>query len=181
MPIAKLSIHSLDETDDKYTLEVQFNPKELQVDKAVQWSAHKTSKADAPILEFTGADGRSMSLELVFDGYESNTDVEAAYVSKLVALATVRDSSSKQSDPKKQRPHLVGVTWGGSIAGSTGASSKDSKVREFRGVIESVNTKYTMFSPEGVPLRATVNVKFKQADSLEKADKGGAAGGTPAK
>lgn len=106
MPIAKLNIHSLDDTDDKYTLEVQFNPKELQVDKAVQWSAHKTSKADAPILQFTGADGRSMSLELVFDGYETNTDVEVAYISKLVALASVRDSS-----PSRRIPRSNGPTW----------------------------------------------------------------------
>jgi hypothetical protein len=33
----------------------------------------------------------------------------------------------------------------------------------FRGVIESLQTKYTMFLPNGTPVRATCNVKIKEA------------------
>ena len=33
----------------------------------------------------------------------------------------------------------------------------------FEGVIESVGTKYTMFSDKGFPVRATCNVKIKEA------------------
>jgi hypothetical protein len=36
----------------------------------------------------------------------------------------------------------------------------------FRCVIESMSTKYTMFNPLGVPIRATVNLKLKEADSV---------------
>ena len=35
---------------------------------------------------------------------------------------------------------------------------------EFEGVIESIGTKYTMFLPSGTPVRATVSVKFKEAN-----------------
>ena len=41
-----------------------FNPKEIQIDKTVPWQKHKDSKADEPFLEFTGAEGRQLSMEL---------------------------------------------------------------------------------------------------------------------
>ena len=49
-----------------------FNPKELSVDKSVPWQKHKSAEGDQPELEFTSADGRSMSLELMFDTYEQS-------------------------------------------------------------------------------------------------------------
>ncbi len=76
---AKLTIGSLD--DQGLTVRAQYNPKELQVDQAVPWkkpdSANKTGTQgensgggdDGGIaLEFTGAVGRSMSVEMLFDG-----------------------------------------------------------------------------------------------------------------
>ena len=47
----------------------------------------------------------------------------------------------------------------------------------FRCVIESLSTKYTMFSDQGVPLRATCTVKLKEADTVTGASSGGGAGG----
>jgi hypothetical protein len=69
--------------DQGLTVRAQYNPKELQVDQAVPWkkpdSANKTGTQaensgggdDGGIArEFTGAEGRSMSVEMLFDGYE---------------------------------------------------------------------------------------------------------------
>jgi hypothetical protein len=55
-------------------------------------------------------------------------------------------------------------------------------VEKFRCVIESLSTKYTMFSDDGVPLRATCTVKLKEADvvSMAKGGGGAAGGGAPA-
>jgi hypothetical protein len=41
-----------------------------------------------------------------------------------------------------------------------------SKFPVFKGVIESMNVKYTLFMPDGTPCRATVNLKMKQANKL---------------
>ena len=38
--------------------------------------------------------------------------------------------------------------------------------KPFKCVIESLSTKLTMFSPAGMPIRATVNLKLKEADSV---------------
>ena len=144
-PTAKLKIISM---DDNTTVEAQFNPKEVQFDKAVPWQKQKKSKGDAADLEFTGAEPMSMSFELMFDAFEdANQDIKQK-VEDLLTLARIKSD--------KKRPHKVRVIWGDPSAAFP----------EFQGVIESVSTKITMFSPSGKALRATCNVKLKQGNDL---------------
>jgi hypothetical protein len=131
------------------TVTAQYNPKEVGLDKSVPWQKAKNSHANTPDLEFTSADGRSLSFELFFDGYEKNIDVHAAFVSKLLKLAEVMDENGSED---KKRPPQVKVTWG--------------TLPEFKGVVESVSTKYTMFNKAGMPVRCTCSVKFKEANRL---------------
>lgn len=140
----KLTITGL---ESGVTFTAQFNPKEIHVDKSVPWSKSKTSRSDQPELEFTSAEGRSMSFELAFDTFEAKTDVHAAYIAKLLALASVMDQNGAE---EKKRPTRVRVQWG------TGGL-------KFEGVIESLSIKYTMFMPDGTPVRATCSVKLKEA------------------
>jgi hypothetical protein len=144
-----ISIGSLDEKG--LTVHAQYNPKELQIDKSVPWQ--KTNQANQSNgqgihLEFTGAEGRTMSLELLFDGYEEEKSI-AQEVADLNTMASVwRPESDKEEE---RRPHLCVVAWGDAI-------------KDFRCVIESVSTKYTMFSEAGIPLRATCTLKLKEAN-----------------
>ncbi len=165
--INKISIGSL---DGGPKVEAQFNPKELEISKSVPWSkvneANKSngkSTQDQGIhLEFTGAEGRSISVELLFDGYEksNNRSVNVSdRVRDLETLASVRVPGSKKED--ERRPHRCVVTWGG----------EGGVLNDFRCVIESLSTKYTMFSPDGKPLRATCVVKLKEADVVSMAKK----------
>jgi hypothetical protein len=164
---AKLTIGSLDKPT--LTVKAQYNPKELQVDQSVPWkkpdSANKTGQQgssgssggeDGIALEFTGAEGRSMSVELLFDGFEnSDRSVDVAgQVKILEELAAVMDPKSK--DEKKRRPHHCVISWG------------DRGLPKFQCVIEGLSTKYSMFSSEGQPLRATCTVKLKEATSVDK-------------
>ena len=155
----KIQIGSL---DDHSHVEAQYNPKELQIDKTVPWSkvneANKSNTGDSQgiHLEFTGAEGRSMSVELFFDGYEpnGNTVNVAQKVKDLETLASVIQPGALKEDLR--RPHRCVVTYGKTI---------DS----FRCVIESLSTKYTMFDDGGNPLRATCTVKLKEADVVSMA------------
>lgn len=145
----------------------QYNPKELQVDKTVPWQknpqANKSPEKGIQ-LEFTGAEGRSMSIELLFDGYETKTSV-SDQVDALNKMASPIKAGSK--DENERRPYMCLVTWGKTIP-------------SFRCVIESLSTKYTMFSETGIPLRATCTVKLKEADVVSMAKADGQAGGTTA-
>jgi hypothetical protein len=151
-------------TDDGTKVEAQYNPKELQVDKTVPWQkksqANQAGQTGSIQLEFTGAEGRSMTLELMFDGFEAKRSV-AKQVDDLNWMASVIDPKSQ--DESRRRPHLCVVTWGTMFP----AASK------FKCVIESLSVKYTMFSDQGVPLRATCTVKLKEADTVSVGKAGG--------
>ncbi len=166
----KISIASLDKPS--LIVRAQYNPKELQIDKTVPWSkVNEANKSNADAsqgqgihLEFTGAEGRSISIELFFDGYEPNgnyVDV-AAKVKDLETLASVIKPGSLIAD--ERRPHMCVVKYGATI-------------KAFKCVIESLSTKYSMFDNTGTPLRATCTVKLKEADVVSAA-KAGAAGGS---
>ena len=139
----KCMIKNLD-TGEK--VEAYFNPKELSIDKRVPWNKHKSTKADNPVLEFTDAEPMELQIELLFDGYESRTSVYSEYISVL-------ESFMKIIDDKKKRPPMCIFLWGKNFP-------------SFMGVIESLSTKYSMFMPDGTPVRATCTVKMKQADKL---------------
>ena len=160
-----VSIGSCDDTT--LTVDAQYNPKELQIDKSVPWQkksqANKSTETGIQ-LEFTGAEGRTMSLELLFDGYEKKQSV-APQVEMLNTMASVwKPGSDKETE---RRPHLCVVKWGATIP-------------KFTCVIESLSTKYTMFSDAGVPLRATCTVKLKEADTVTGKSSSGGASGAPA-
>lgn len=144
-----VTIRSLESPE---VFEAQFNPTEISITKPVPWKKHKSSKGDAPTLEFTGAEPRTLEAELLFDTFQAGTNVQDL-IAPLEKLATV--------DPAKKRPPLVSFSWGSSFP-------------VFRGVIESIGVKYTLFLPDGTPVRATCNVKFKEAGSV-RVKKGSAA------
>ncbi|HTJ44519.1 MAG TPA: hypothetical protein VL463_20585 [Kofleriaceae bacterium] len=145
--LQKIVIGSLD--DPGKGVEAQYNPRELTIEKSVPWTPHKVTKANEHDLEFTGGSPRTLSLELTFDGMETGRSVEQA-VLDLAELATVRDRDAKDED--HLRPHLVVAVWG-------------DKLSKFKGVIESLTTKYTMFLADGTPVRATCTVKLKEAEN----------------
>jgi len=163
-PGAKISIGSLDEAG--ISVDAQYNPKELQIDKSVPWQKHNKANANGLQLEFTGAEGRTMSVDLLFDGYEEKASIQDS-VAVLEKLATVREPNSSEDD--KRRPHHCVVVWGTVMGGG------DNK---FKCVIEQISTKYTMFSQDGVPLRATVTLKLKEAERVSMAAGGSGGGGS---
>jgi hypothetical protein len=161
-PRQKLTIASVDEPNLQVT--AQYNPAELQLERQIPWGRHnardnrswwKREPTPEHDLEFTGAEGRTMSLELLFDGYETKRSVEPR-VQNLEALAEVTDPAS--AIEALRRPHLCLLTWG---PGDVGPG-----MAPFRCVVESLTVKYTMFDGDGTPLRAVCNLKLKESFSL---------------
>jgi hypothetical protein len=171
--LAKLSIASIDEP--KLQVRAQYNPKELQIDKQVPWQPHNSrdnrpagadtrpeqNPSEQPDHEFNSAPTRTMSIELLFDGYETGISIEPI-VQLLELLSSVRVPES--NDPSLRRPHHCVVAWGGA--------------RPFLGVIESLTTKYSMWDRMGQPLRATCTLKLKEANRMDPPTAKKGAGGT---
>lgn len=129
---------------------VHFNPKELSIDKSVPWQKHKTSESDAPTLEFTASEPKTLGVELLFDTYEKGSSVHDE-VKKLDKLCKIINKDDKK------RPPMVTWTWGTSMP-------------TFKGVVESLGVKYTMFLADGTPCRATVTLKMKEASKVMAKD-----------
>jgi Contractile injection system tube protein len=128
----------------------QFNPKELSVTKAVPWGHGKHENDSEPKLEFTQGKPHSLSFELMFDGYETKTDLGPLFadLAKYVALPN-----------EKMRPPIVRFLWGDLV--------------EFQGVINDLNVKYTLFLDDGTPVRATCNITLREAQPAHMNDRSG--------
>ena len=143
--MAKLRIAAVDGAHSGQVLEAQFNPKEISVDKAVPWQ-QQLHKGPGD-LEFEKAEPARMSFELLFDEAQSQTSIQPR-IDLLNAFSSV--------DKDLRRPPKVQVAWG-SAAGA---------MPVFDAVIEAVSVRYVMFAENGVPLRATVGVRLRQAVHL---------------
>src|SRR5687768_17698592 len=118
-PLAKLTIGSIDEPT--LTVRAQYNPKELQIDRSIPWGGDKVRDNRPSHLrsgkpseaEYVGGTPRTMTLELLFDRYESNYSVEPL-VETLDRMACVR--APDQPDDQLRRPHHCVISWGSSSA-----------------------------------------------------------------
>ncbi len=152
---AKLSIASLDGPDD-LIVEAQYNPRELEISQTVGWGDHDAlaGQTKNTVTEFAGTKPQTMKIELLFDGYETDgvagkCTVEE-HIARIKKLATVRYPDSTKD--YERRPHYCLVAWG------------ERGLPPLRCVIESITTKYTMFSRTGQVLRATVTLAVKEID-----------------
>ncbi len=162
---AKLTIGSLD--DATLDVSAQYNPSQIERQRTVGWKQHNAH--NIPLhrrvivpgedvesdVEYIGGDGRSLTIELLFDGVETNCSIEPQ-LEALDVMATSRNPSKKATDSQR-RPHQCVVVWG---AGG---------MKPMACVIESLTVKYTMFDSDGLPLRATATVKVKEATATAMA------------
>ena len=81
--------------------------KELSVDKSVPWQRQK--KQGAADLEYTGGEPKTLSIELIFDGFESVAPIQHA-IDKIHALSDVDASAltprARSAGPCRQAPFL---------------------------------------------------------------------------
>ncbi|HEY2746696.1 MAG TPA: hypothetical protein VGL86_18835 [Polyangia bacterium] len=133
------------------SIEVCFNPKEYSLDKSVSWDAEKAF-SDAPQPEFKAPTPMELSVTLQFDTYEERTNVRDKWVRKIEKLALMTGdlpsdgSKASKSDKQKFRPPTILFIWGRFT---------------FKGVVESLSQKYTMFLSDGTPVRAECALKIR--------------------
>ena len=135
------------------TFNVVFNPKDFTFEKQVQWTQKEGAMNDAPPEEFSKPTPASLTVPLLFDTYEDKADVQGK-IEPLVKMAHIDDSL--------KRPPLCLFIW---------------NKFKFKGVIESLSVKYTMFLSDGTPVRCEVNLKMKRADQAATGKSGGGATG----
>ncbi len=128
-----------------------FNPREYSFSKSNSWEKQKNAGGNMPQVTFAGGEPASLQIELLFDTYleggEKAEDVRKKYTEKIWNLMKV-DPTLAQKKPKKARPPFVRFHWG--------------KAWSFVGVITSIQEKFTLFTSNGTPVRATLAITFQQ-------------------
>jgi nucleoid-associated protein YgaU len=127
-------------------IDFQFNPKELTIAKTVKWDSKPStgSKAAAPP-EFKGPEPGKLTLEMFFDATAKHDGSVVAAVDKLFSCCVATEKTHANNKPM---PPLVKFKWGG--------------ITSFPAYVTSVSAKYTLFSADGTPIRATCTVSLQE-------------------
>jgi hypothetical protein len=129
---------------------VQLNPTELTFSKASQIAEIAIPGLDSPVLQFIRGQNERLSLEFLFDTTDSGMGEGARPVTDL----TEPLHQLVKLQPKTHASPVVRVTWGPKIS--------------FKAVVDSVQQRLVLFNAQGVPLRATVTVAFREYRTLEE-------------
>ncbi len=123
---------------------VLFNPKEYSQDKNNQFKYTNIPGLTTPLTQFVSGNVETLRMDLFFDTYEEKKDVRE-HTNKIDKLLDI--------DPELHSPPICKFIWGS---------------LEFKAVLERVNKKFTMFLSDGIPVRATLSVTFKEYKTLEE-------------
>jgi len=137
-------------------LQVQFNPTEMAFTKAAQLAEIPVPGLDSPLLQYVRGQAETLSLELFFDSTEDGTGASA----KPVSDKTDKFYQLIKADKDTHAPPVLLFLWGGT------AFPGKRRDNGFRCVVSSVRQTFTMFAPDGKPLRAKLNVELKEYKPL---------------
>jgi hypothetical protein len=118
---------------------LRFNPSEYQLQKSNTFAEIGIPGLESPPIQFVRGAAEKLSLELLADTSDTLEDVREKYVNKLRDLMRL--------NAELHAPPIVAFSW-------------DTQV--FKGVLESLNIAYVLFSPDGIPLRAKLSVTLKE-------------------
>ena len=144
-------------------VDVRFNPTEYTLNKGAQIAEVAIPGLDSPILQFVRGQAETLSLDLFFDSTEFGMDDNATSVTEL----TDKFYQLVKIEGATHAPPVCFFSWGSDFPGQRLYQSTGSQLRNgFKCLVESVRQRFTLFSPQGVPLRATLTVSLKEYKTL---------------
>lgn len=135
-------------TDTQQTIPCQFNPQELSISRSVHWNQTMLPFLNSPVMQYRGSGATTCQVNLIFDTSESGIDVRA-YTNQLLQL-TLKGGGRPGATDIFLEPPTVGFIWGA--------------FELFQAVISHLSISYTLFLPDGTPIRARANITFTQND-----------------
>jgi len=144
-----VKIESKEKTYDSF--DVQFNPTEYTLNRTNQIAEIAIPGLDNPLLQFIRGQNEKLTLDLFFDVRQISPTEQDRGV-KDVTVLTDRIYQLAKIHPELHAPPRIQFIWGQSLS--------------FTAIVESVQQKFELFDPDGIPLRATLSVVFRQFESL---------------
>jgi hypothetical protein len=155
MPLEKLTILP----ENSGPIPALFNPERYTVSKSVQLAEIAIPGLDAPVVQYVRGQNEKITMELFFD----TTDLGMVDPVTDVRTLTGQVYQLLKIDGNLHAPPRVQLAWGaGGQLTSYGASISPWLI------LESISEEFSLFSPEGVPLRAKLNVSFCEAWTISQ-------------
>ncbi|MEH2521998.1 nucleoid-associated protein YgaU [Bradyrhizobium sp. AZCC 1610] len=118
---------------------LRFNPTEYQLQKQNNFAEISIPGLETPPIQYVRGASEKLTLELIVDTSDTLEDVRKKYVDAVRGLLNI--------NTELHAPPLVAFEWDREI---------------FKGVLESLNVTYTLFSSTGVPLRAKLSTTLRE-------------------
>lgn len=144
LPKAYLEIERPTVPDDERFVPVKFNPTEYQLQKQNTFAEVGIPGLESPPIQYIRGGSEKLSTELLVDTSDTLDDVRERYVDRIRSLMDINSDL--------HAPPIVRLVW-------------DTQI--FRGVLESLTITYTMFRPDGAPIRAKLAVSLKEYRPVE--------------
>jgi nucleoid-associated protein YgaU len=155
MPLEKLTIWP----ENNGPIQASFNPEHYTVSKSIQLAEVTIPGLDSPVVQYVRGQTEKISMELFFD----TTDLGMVDAVTDVRTLTSQVYQLLKIDGDLHAPPRVQLSWGsGGQLTSYGSSISPWLV------LESLSEEFSLFSPGGVPLRAKLNVSFREAWTIEQ-------------
>jgi hypothetical protein len=148
------------EIEGQAPLPCWFNPRQYAISKANHWHATPVVGASLPSIQFGGGLARELTLELLFDASDNVSSDVRSVTDQLFLMMEVTEQASAAG---AGRPPTVTFTWGPMVS--------------FKAVARWLDVHYTLFRPDGTPIRASCALTLVQ---VEKADSRSGSGVAPA-
>jgi hypothetical protein len=145
---------------------IQFNPTELSFEKSAQIAEVAIPGLDSPVLQFVRGQTEKLTLELFFDttedGMADGASSVTTYTDRIYQLVKI--------EPQRHAPPVCELVWNDSyFPGSDVSGPISGQWRlSFCCVVESVRQKFTLFSTQGIPLRATLTLTLREYKTLDE-------------
>ena len=157
--LAKMTITPEPESELE-PIEVLFNPNTYSISKTISWTGasgngqsagQSVRRKNAPALQFSGGESRSLSIDLFFDTTEERADAKKDVrnlTNKIVKLTRI------VRDLIPLRPPICVVSWG--------KHTPPGSDFPFTGVVSQLTQRFDLFLADGRPLRANLTMALTE-------------------
>ena len=137
--------HRIDSGEDNTTC---FNPAEYTLAKSTQWTTESVVGEEVPPAQFGGGKPSKLTLSLMLD----DSDGEHGDVRKVTdpLFAAMEPDQNTASSKNSARPPMIEFGWGSTTT--------------FNAVLERLSVQFTLFRPDGTPIRAEAKVTLLQVE-----------------
>ncbi len=123
-----------------------FNPENWQIQTKVKYKTVAKSGQDSAQQNFDRVAAPSLNFDLIIDGTGASGETREILADVLFLEKVILFNG------KEHQPNKLFIVWGTQI---------------FKGVALSMTVKYTLFRPNGTPLRATISLEFIEHKSKD--------------